>query len=599
MLSLELKPGLDASGENTMMNLPVWAGALMFGPTALWLEVGFTVFKNIHRWRKWEVPLRWNMVRNKSVDLARATFVALVALTSYEALGGHYPTTITTTSILAGLAATTVYWLAEMLLNLPFMVHMKITVLSIINPTSPARDLYQFLAVVTSMSYLVAPFSVLLAALYGEHGIGAFLFLASGALMAAGLAHNLSTASAFSQQRSREMEHIEALGRDIIAAPPDASTLPDLLVKHAPSMIGMNALEIRFFPDQILVHSPEAPLWPDLKPEVWEWARTLTEPYRILPKQIQPWNNKPSGAGQLFTPIKNAEDDTVIGGIYVGRFRQANAITGSMAAMQALAAQITSALHRAEEYRQTLAHQKMMQEMAFAERIQASFLPTALPEIPGWQVAVTLQSARQTSGDFYDLFVLPNGCLGIVVADVADKGMGAALYMALSRTLLRTYAFEYPDKPALALQAANARILADTHADLFVTLFYGVIDLNSGTLTYCNAGHNPALLLHSDTVQDALRKTGIPLGMFESSVWKEQITQLEPGDKLVMYTDGVTEAQNEQGALFGETRLADTLRTHRNDGVGEICTELLNQIAGFASGAPQSDDITLAIVARL
>lgn len=600
-LSLDLKPGLVASGENTMIQLSTWTGALMLGPTALWLEAVLIVFDDIHRWRRWQVILRWSALRARLTDLARGTFAALVALAGYEALGGHYPPTITAADITAGLAATALCWLTEILLNLPFMIHMKTTVLSVINPTASDRDLFRFLAVTLSMSYLVTPFAVLGAAIYGEHGTGLFLFLMSGALMSAWLAHDLSAAMANIQQRSREMEHIEALGRDIIAAPPDSSTLRDLLAAHIPSMTGMNALEIRFFPDDLLIHSPEAPLWPDMKPEIWDWARTLTESYCILPRQIQPWDHQPSEAGQLFTPIKRVEDGSIIGGIYFARFRQAKAVAGSTAAMQALAAQIASALHRAEVYRQTLAHEKMMQEMAFAEHIQASFLPTTLPEIPGWQVAVMLRSARQTSGDFYDLFVLPDHGLGILVADVADKGMGAALYMALSRTLLRTYAFEYPDHPALALQAANTRILADTQADLFVTLFYGVIDLNSGTLTYCNAGHNPARLLRAsgNGDQETLPKTGIPLGMFEESTWKEQVTRLEPGDKLVLYTDGVTEAQDEQGALFGEDRLSDALRAHQAEDVHLVCTELLDRIARFADGAPQSDDITLAVVARL
>ena len=139
----------------------------------------------------------------------------------------------------------------------------------------------------------------------------------------------------------------------------------------------------------------------------------------------------------------------------------------------------------------------MAQELAVAGQIQASFLPTELPLKHGWRPAATLQPARETSGDFYDAFPLPNGKLGLLVADVSDKGMGAALYMALARTLLRTYAFEYHTRPTTFCAFANRRILTDTQAGLFVSVFYAVVDPYTASLTYANAGHCPAFVLRS------------------------------------------------------------------------------------------------------
>jgi PAS domain S-box-containing protein len=249
---------------------------------------------------------------------------------------------------------------------------------------------------------------------------------------------------------------------------------------------------------------------------------------------------------------------------------------------------------------QVLAQQKVEQELALAWQIQASFLPDDLPDVHGWQLTATLEPARETSGDFYDLIPLANGRLGILIADVADKGMGAALYMAVSRTLIRTYAVEYDTQPELALGAANRRILMDTHARLFVTVFYGVLDPATGTLTYCNAGHNPPYLLNArngDTVQ-TLGRTGIPLGIFDDMTWEQRTVQLAPGDMLVLYTDGVTEAQNVQETFFGRERLLEVAQANLGRSAQDVQETLIAEVHGFVGDAPQFDDITLMVIVR-
>jgi sigma-B regulation protein RsbU (phosphoserine phosphatase) len=287
-----------------------------------------------------------------------------------------------------------------------------------------------------------------------------------------------------------------------------------------------------------------------------------------------------------------------LGGIYLLRPKTAGQVTDSLAAVQSLASQIASALYRAEVYVETLAHQKVAQELALAGRIQATFLPKQAPVISGWDIAATLVPARQTSGDFYDFVEVADGRMGLLVADVADKGTGAALYMALSRTLIRTYALEHPTEPAQVLRAANERILADTASDQFVTLFYGVLELDTGRLTYANAGHNPAYLLRPQAVQE-LGKTGIPLGMFAGMRWQQNSAQLEPGDVLMLYTDGICEAQDGQATEFGEARLLAVAQTNLGRSAQEIQTALMNAIAGFVGNVPQFDDITLLVAIRL
>jgi sigma-B regulation protein RsbU (phosphoserine phosphatase) len=252
------------------------------------------------------------------------------------------------------------------------------------------------------------------------------------------------------------------------------------------------------------------------------------------------------------------------------------------------------------------ANKKMAEELALAGQVQASFLPRELPGLPGWQLSATLRPARETSGDFYDFIPLPDARWGIVMADVTDKGAGAALYMALSCTLIRTYAVEYPAQPELVLSTVNRRILAETHALRFVTVFYGILDPATGGLVYGNAGHCPPCrfgAVDRGGVQE-LALTGIPLGIYADQTWRQAEVQLEPGDLLVLYTDGITEARNGQGALFGEERLLESLKAElgsagsRRPSAQGIQNAILADVHRFVGDVPQSDDIALAVLIR-
>lgn len=253
-----------------------------------------------------------------------------------------------------------------------------------------------------------------------------------------------------------------------------------------------------------------------------------------------------------------------------------------------------------ESYQQALKHEAVAQEMERAGRIQADFLPEEPPEIPNWQVAAKLQPARQTSGDFYDFIHLPDGRLGFVVADVAEKGAGAALYMTSSRTLLRTFAVEHPDHPAEVIKASNQRILADTHGGLFITTFYGVLNFETGELIYCNAGHNPPILCNPSSSQNTqtLRRTGMPLGIDLDASWEQKSLKINSGESLILYTDGVTEAQNADKAFFEEARLLDTVTPLMNNTAAQIQNGILTAVSDFVGEAPQFDDITVMVIGR-
>ncbi len=245
-------------------------------------------------------------------------------------------------------------------------------------------------------------------------------------------------------------------------------------------------------------------------------------------------------------------------------------------------------------------------ELAAAWRMQASLLPKAPPELPGWQLAATLRPARETSGDFYDFVPLRDGRLGIVIADVADKGMGAALYMALSRTLIRTYAAEHPTRPDLVLQAANHRILADTRGGLFVTAFYGILDPASATLTYCNAGHPPPTLFGPDSgvATQTLLRTGMALGVVWDTTWEQRVLQVDSGTALLLYTDGVADAHNWLREPFGVERMvaaAQASLASSADGAASaqgILDSLLTEIYHFVGDEAQFDDITAVVALR-
>jgi sigma-B regulation protein RsbU (phosphoserine phosphatase) len=240
------------------------------------------------------------------------------------------------------------------------------------------------------------------------------------------------------------------------------------------------------------------------------------------------------------------------------------------------------------------------QELALAGQVQASLLPRVPSRISDWRFAATLRPAKDTAGDFYDAIPLPGGRLGLVVADVTDKGMGAALYMALSQTLIRTYATEYPDQPDRVLHATSARILRDARAGLFVTVFYGILDPAAATLTYCNAGHHPPYLLSSQGRDSAqtLHRTGMALGVIEDADWERQVVDMAPGTVLLLYTDGVVDAHNRQQESFGSERMLDIAQGNLGRSPQDIQNALLTAVFQFVGDEPQFDDITLMISVR-
>lgn len=268
-------------------------------------------------------------------------------------------------------------------------------------------------------------------------------------------------------------------------------------------------------------------------------------------------------------------------------------------------------------------------ELEIARRIQASFLPERLPDFPGWEIAARFRPARQVAGDFYDAFPLvQNRRLALVMGDVCDKGVGAALFMALFRTLIRAFAQQHyalrwmgdfsfeglardeeGGRPALpsigssalknAMELTN-RYIAFNHgsANMFATLFLGVLDPASGSLLFINGGHEYPLLVDSSGVKARLATTGPLVGVFPDAQFEIQSADVEPGDTLLALTDGVTEARDPNGEFYGRERLY-ALLARPFSSAAELLENIQSDVQAYMGKADPSDDITLLAVRRL
>ncbi len=396
-----------------------------------------------------------------------------------------------------------------------------------------------------------------------------------------------------------QAQRMEQLARGILDTSPDLTDLAELLREHTPEMFPDSTIDIRIYPDQILIHDPSD--LPSISEAAWRWMRTKSKARFFTPGSELPWGKtQPNDAALILVPIIGFDNREPIGGISILRRREPDSASDLIPVIKSLAAQISSALYSADIRTQTLEHQKIAQELALAGQIQASFLPEDLPHLPGWQFAATIEPARETSGDFYDFIPLPDEQWGIVIADVADKGLGAALYMSLGRSLIRTYATEYPNRPDLVLLATNRRLLSDASAGLFITSFYGVLDPLSGTLKYCNAGHNPPYLIRGreDVRIQMLTKTGMVLGVSEDGSWEQGEVPLAQGDTLLFYTDGLIDVQDPGGTSYGEERLKETVVALVGNSAQEFQAGLLRVLHDFMGDAPQADDITMVVIVR-
>lgn len=602
---IQIRTDRYGSADGSLASMIQWSAAFLFGPTALWLSIIWLVVMFLWSNRRARsIAARWNLLRGITLDIAVVALAYHIALFFYQQWGGVIPLPgLAPGYILLALGALLVHFLLVLLIWIGYVTY-TIWLQRMLYHTSPIRPVIVFSFLVLGLPILAHPFAIFAAGIYVQNGIIVYLFFISGLLLVAYLARQLSWAVESSRQQSRQLDQLEHLGREIINSPPDASALSSILDEHVPAMFPSARIAIWISPDQLLLINPAD--WSlDIEP-VWEWVREQTQAQAFLAKEEIPWTKHIDGHDPVvMAPILNLEAVQPMGFIYLELRSLAQpwdvrALVSLFPAVHTLAAQVASALHQAEAYEDTLTLQQISQELAFAGRIQASFLPNELPSLNGWELAVTLLPARETSGDFFDFIPLVDGKVGILIADVADKGVGAALYMALSRTLIRTYALEYVDsQPDIVFFSANERILKDARAHLFVTAFYGILDQTAGTLTYCNAGHNPPYLLSpgNGSVRE-LSATGMPIGIEENAVWTQATIKIDPGEVLLLYTDGIPDAQNSEGMFFEKKRLLDVTQVNLGRPAQEMQIAILDAVQDFVGDAPQFDDITLLVLIR-
>jgi sigma-B regulation protein RsbU (phosphoserine phosphatase) len=302
--------------------------------------------------------------------------------------------------------------------------------------------------------------------------------------------------------------------------------------------------------------------------------------------------------------------------------------------MQVTAAQIGNALENARLYakldesyrslgeakRKIEAYSRALdKEMETGKKIQQAFLPARIPQITGWEIAKYFHPARRVSGDFYDAFRLPDNRIGLVIGDVCDKGVGSALFMALFRSLIRVFSGKislrgvsvpgstktepnssgdyYYD--ALNAVSLTNDYIAEEHGEegLFATLFFGVLDPQTGKMAYVNGGHEPPYIVNQSRVRKRLTTTGPVVGMMPAMDYSIQQVQIEPGDILIGYTDGVTEAMSPEEKLFGKKRFISLLEKPAST-AGKLIEQIKIELFNHIDYAPQFDDITMMAVHR-
>jgi len=288
--------------------------------------------------------------------------------------------------------------------------------------------------------------------------------------------------------------------------------------------------------------------------------------------------------------------DRLLGAVYVDTAMRSGIFTESdLGLLNAVCGLAGTAIENARLYQVAVEKGRLDHELQMAREIQQGLMPETMPSTSGYEISSRWAAAREVAGDFYDAFLLEDQKLGVVIADVSDKGAPAAMFMAVARTMIRSHAHA-GESAVETLAMTNDLILEDAAAGMFVTVYHSVFEPN-GRSVHVNAGHNPPVLFRFATRNiEFLEQGGRAIGWFPDNPLHAQQVQLEPGDLLVYYTDGLTEAENQAGDFFGEDRLCDAILQAYDQPIETLCDYILDQVDDFAAGMPPFDDLTLVVV---
>ena len=322
------------------------------------------------------------------------------------------------------------------------------------------------------------------------------------------------------------------------------------------------------------------------------FARRITRPVMALTRAAEEMDRR-SFAPESLNPVAHRRDEL---GRLVRVFQaMAREVQAREDHLEALVAERTLDLERKNAQLER-ARKRMEEELGIAQTLQGAILPKAMPPHQAYSGSALMTPAREMGGDFYDFFTLPDGRLGVVIADVSGKGVPAAFFMAIARTVTRGTAQDH-DSPGICLREVNNAICAQNPHDLFVTLFYGILDPATGSFSYANAGHNAPYLVRPDGAVDALPMTGgVAVGVMPDLPYEEKTMTLASGDTLFLYTDGISEAMNEQGEMFEEARVESTLALGHELPVDGVIDNVTVAVGAFVGDTEQSDDITCVVL---
>jgi phosphoserine phosphatase RsbU/P len=324
-----------------------------------------------------------------------------------------------------------------------------------------------------------------------------------------------------------------------------------------------------------------------------EWGKLDCQPYEELDEQIAALR----GDWVLGYPL--SIQGQVMGALLV---RETSTSSGfwerRLEIIHGIAQQTSLAIQNDLLKQEMVETERMEREIQLARQIQETFLPDVLPQFNRWELDMRWETAREIGGDFYDIFKLSDNRVGLVIADVADKGLPAALYMTVSRTLIRSGATA-SDSPATVLQETNKLLVNDSTDSMFITAAYAILSLDTGEFIYANAGHNRPLLYHCKTgALEQLPKGGTALGILNELELVDHHLTLQPGDSLVLYTDGVTDLLSPGGEFFGEARLHEVIREHGKEPIQDTLEYLDDAMIEFRRGTPPADDVTVLAIRR-